>query len=102
MSLNDRQTEATRTELHTALQRTVMSADDVAADLGWDPTRATSALTPCGADPADAWLVRDLLDRRVHEAGADPIAWSTLTQDKRAAADGWFGLQDLDAVLRHP
>ncbi len=99
MSLNRNQSEATRAELHSNTELSGLSADAIANALGMSLERVQSALGVSGAAPQDVWLVRDFLDRTIRRAGGTPYPYTSLTESARAAAQGWFGLRDVEAVL---
>ncbi|GGF34482.1 DUF2316 family protein [Subtercola lobariae] len=99
MSLTRRQIAATRDELAINLARSGLSAPDVAAALHLDLDRVHASLTVNGESPRDVWLIRDYLEHTIRLAGGAPHPYSSLTDEARASARGWFGIADLDEVL---
>jgi hypothetical protein len=99
MSLNHRQIAATRNELATNLMLSGLTVADVAATLGLSNSDVQSALNVDGGQPREVWLVRDYLERMIRSDGSTPHPYSSLTEQSRAAAQGWFQLFDVDVVL---
>jgi len=99
MSLDQRQTAATRDELAINLARSGQTSGGLADVTGLDRSHVRAALQVDGARPEDVWLVRDYLDRVIRSNGGTPLPYSTLTEQARAAARVWFPLRDIDAVL---
>lgn len=65
----------------------------IEADLGLTPDELAVVLDlGDGVDPANTWLLRDYLGAKIREAGRTPRAYITLTEDRRADADRWFGI----------
>ncbi len=100
MSLNNSQRSATREELQTNLDLAGLSRAEVSTALGLSTPRVHAAFNVAGARPEDVWLVRDYLDRTIQAAGATPHAYSSLTEGKRAAAQAWFRLSDVEDVVK--
>ena len=98
MSLNQRQVAATRTELATNLALSGQSVAGVAVTLGRSESEIRSALDVDG-QPREVWLLRDYLERMIRSTGGTPHPYSSLTEESRAAAQGWFQLFDVDEVL---
>lgn len=99
MSLDQRQTAATRDELATNLARSGQTSGGIADVTGLNRSRVRAALQVDGARPEDVWLVRDYLDRVIRSTGGTSLPYSTLTEQARAAARVWFPLRDIDAVM---
>lgn len=100
MSLNRRQTATTREELRINRQLSGLSADAIASALGLTPERVQSSLDVSGAAPQDVWLVRDFVELTIRRAGDTPHPYTSLMESARAAAEGWFPLRDVEAVVR--
>ncbi|MET9257397.1 DUF2316 family protein [Streptomyces sp. NPDC048182] len=94
MSLDPSERRRTSEELRANLALSGLTEREAAAALGFDPVRRRRTLDVAGgADPADVWQLRDLLDRAVRDAGREPVPWTVLTDRARARARGWFGLR---------
>ncbi len=100
MSLNRSQRAATRAELRSNLVLSGLSIEALAGNLGLSAARVGAALDVDGARPEEVWLVRDYLDRVIRSAGTTPTAYSSLSEEKRTAAQAWFSLVDVDDALR--
>ncbi len=92
MSLSTRQKQHTRAELQANLELSGLSSAELQQVIGWTLPRLTGALTITGADPADVWRLRDVLENAVRDAGRDPVPFSVLTEEVRASASVWFGI----------
>lgn len=99
MSLDQRQTAATRDELAINLARSGQTVGGIAGVTRLGRSRVQAALAVDGAQPQDVWLVRDYLHRVICLASGTPHPYSTLTGQARAAAQAWFPLRDIDEVL---
>ncbi|GAA2096656.1 DUF2316 family protein [Kitasatospora saccharophila] len=93
MSLNDEERARTAAELRANLELTGLDADRAGAELGFDGGRLAQVLAVAGADPADVWLLRDHLEDLVRAAGREPVPYTVLTEEARAAAERWFPLR---------
>ncbi|SFR67656.1 hypothetical protein SAMN05428970_0249 [Agromyces sp. CF514] len=94
MSLNEAEMRRTSTELVGNFELTGLSLDQVAADLGFTPTRVHHAMHLDGpTDPVDTWLLRDYLVQAVRDAGRDPIPFTILTERSKLKARMWFRLR---------
>lgn len=89
MSLNPAQRAATASELAANLALAGLTPEALAQRAGLPLARTRAALAVTGGDPADVWVLRDVLETAVLEAGARPVPYTVLTDDKRAAAGGW-------------
>lgn len=93
MSLNDEQLEGTRRELARNRELSELTVETIAVELQWEMSRLERTLAiDAGSDPADIWMLRDLLERTVRENGGTPERYSVLTEDMRSSAQRWFGL----------
>lgn len=92
MSLNRTQRAATSRELLANLELAGLDRPQLRQLTGWSAQRVTAALELNGADPADVWQLRDLLEQAVRDAGGSPVEFTVLTERARAAARGWFGI----------
>lgn len=92
MSLTTAQRQQTAAELQANFELSGLSTADLRALTGWTQERVVASLTITGADPADVWRLRDLLDAEVRAAGRTPWPFSVLTEQARAAAEVWFGV----------
>ncbi len=94
MSLNRTEIARTGLELTANLERSGITREDVARDLGFSARRLTETLRVGPAsDPADVWLLRDYLDREIRERGEMPHPWTVLTDHARESATRWFALR---------
>ena len=99
MSLNNSARSATRDELQSNFDLSGLSLSHISTVLGLDAARVSAAFNVAGAQPEDVWLVRDYLDREIRAAGARPRSYSSLTEGKRAAAQAWFPLANVEDVI---
>ncbi len=90
MSLNPAEVARTVQELRAARQFCPLSDDTIGTALGWTPQQLQEALD-IKADPADVWRLRDFLVQAISDLGGTPAPFTVLTDDKRRAAQGWFG-----------
>ncbi|WP_033221837.1 DUF2316 family protein [Kitasatospora phosalacinea] len=93
MSLNAEECARTAAELRANLELTGGDAGRAGAELGFDEQRLAQALDVAGADPEDVWLLRDHLEDLVRAAGREPVPYTVLTEEARAAAERWFPLR---------
>ena len=95
MSLDSAQRRRTAAEFAANLAASGLTRDELRVRTGLPATRFDTALAmQPGADPVDVWLVRDTLETAVAEADAPATPFTVLTEDMRAAANGWFGVTD--------
>ena len=101
MSLNAEQRDGTRRELRRNLELSGLTTDAVAVELGFSDERldATLEVAP-DSDPADVWMLRDVLEQAVRRAGGTPERYSVLTDTARVDAQRWFGLPIRPEFLR--
>lgn len=92
MSLNRRQLEQNAQELRANLERSGLSVAQVAQSLGVPPDRVQEALDGGEGDPVLVWHLRDALQAAVQATGQEPVPFTVLTEDQRAAARGRFGI----------
>ncbi|MFE1319783.1 DUF2316 family protein [Kitasatospora phosalacinea] len=93
MSLNAEERARTAAELRANLELAGVGADRVGVELGFVDGQLAEALGVTGADPADVWLLRDHLEDLVRAAGREPVPYTVLTEEARAAAERWFPLR---------
>lgn len=92
MSLTPAQQRQTAAELQANFELSGLSTADLRQLTGWTQSRVVATLTIDGADPADVWRLRDLLEAEVLAAGRTPVSFSVLTEQVRASAEVWFGI----------
>ncbi|WP_282203791.1 DUF2316 family protein [Kitasatospora fiedleri] len=90
MSLNDEERVRTAAELRANLELTGVPTDAIRAELGYGEREFEKIMEVTGADPASVWRVRDHLEELVVAAGREPVPYSVLTEQARAAAERWF------------
>ncbi|MHA0034629.1 DUF2316 family protein [Deinococcus sp. PESE-13] len=90
MSLNPAEKQRTRQDLQANRQLCPLSDEAIATALGWTPGHLQATLQVT-SHPADVWRLRDFLVQAIRESGGTPAPFSVLTDDKRGAAQGWFG-----------
>lgn len=95
MSLDDAQRARTAAEFRENLALAALEDHHFADDLGMDRREvdAIVAMEP-GVDPARVWLLRDYLTNAIRARGLRPHPWATMTEQRRSAANGWFGLAE--------
>lgn len=95
MSINAAQRRQTSAELN-ALRASLPVTDEVLAGrLGWTVRGLHQNLDMDVADPRDAWRLRDFLVAVARDNGIAVPEFSTLKDDRRAEAVGWFGSWDV-------
>lgn len=94
MSLNSTERARTAAELSANLTASGLTMDELRTRTGLGASRLEAALAVRMANPADVWLVRDVLEAAVKENGGEFTPFSVLTDDMRAAAAAWFGIRD--------
>lgn len=96
MSLNRAQRERTAAEFAANLAASGLTATQLRERTGLPAARfdAALAVSDATADPVDVWRVRDELETAVREADAPLTPFTVLTDEVRAAAQGWFGVTD--------
>ena len=92
MSLTSTQRQQTAAELQANFELSGLSTGDLRQITGWTQSRVAASLTMAGADPADVWQLRDLLDSEVRSNGRTPVPFSVLTEQARSAARAWFDI----------
>ena len=90
MSLNPAEKQRTRQDLQANRQLCPLSDEAIATALGWTPGHLQATLQVT-SHPTDVWRLRDFLVQAIRESGGTPAPFSVLTNDKRGAAQGWFG-----------
>jgi len=98
MSLSRSQQARTRKELQSNLALSGWTTTQFAAALGIDEGRLVAALAVDGAHPADVWLIRDAIDAVVRASDREPVPYTSMTEQNRSSAEGWFGIASPDAV----
>ena len=94
MSLTAEQRRRTAEELHANLVLAAVTESRLRADTDLDEHdfREAMHVSP-RSRPEDVWLLRDRLVVLVHAAGRQPVPFTVLTEDARAAASIWFPLR---------
>lgn len=94
MSLNSKQRQTTRDELHANLDLSGLSTEQLRDSLDFTDVQLQRALDADPAtDPADVWLLRDFVEQVVRDRGLEPRHFTVLTEGSRGAANRWFGLR---------
>lgn len=92
MSLNRFQKKQNSRELNANFELSGLTLEELADRTGFSTDRLEAALSVVRAyDPADCWLVRDVLEQAVIDAGKTPVPFTVLSEDKRSSAEMWFG-----------
>ena len=95
MSINTAQRRQTSAEL-TALRASLPVSDEaLASRLGWTVPELNQNLDMDVDDPRDAWRLRDFLVAVAQDKGIAVPEFSTLKDERRADAVGWFGSWDV-------
>lgn len=95
MSINAAQRRQTSAEL-TALRASLPVTDEALADrLSWTVAELNQLLDMDVADPCDAWRLRDFLVAVAQDKGIVVPEFSTLKDERRVDAVGWFGSWDV-------
>ncbi|WP_303325361.1 DUF2316 family protein [Actinomyces radicidentis] len=95
MSINTAQRRQTSAEL-TALRASLPVSDEaLASRLGWTVPELNQNLDMDVDDPREAWRLRDFLIAVAQEKGVAVPEFSTLKDERRADAVGWFGSWDV-------
>lgn len=92
MSLDARQRRTTAAELQQNLHLAGLSAPELAERMGMEVGQVEAALGVEDADPRTVWAVRDAVETAAREAGVEPVPFTVLTEQNRAAARMWFGI----------
>lgn len=100
MTLSQRAQDATREELARNLKLADMTTTGISKGIRLPDDRVAAALEVIEARPQDVWLVRDYLDRVIRSQGATPHPYSSLSENMRASAKGWFPLVDVDEAMK--
>lgn len=91
MSLNVFQRRAITKTLLSDLDRSGLTRDEVAADLGISADQLDRAIRMTrGGDPTHIWLIRDYLHQAVIDSGGEPAEHTVLTEASRVKARQWF------------
>lgn len=92
MSLNESERAQTARELRENFQKSGLTLDQVASELGVSPGQIDQALDLSG-HPASTWKLRDFLQAAVLRNGQTPTDYSVLTEAQRDNARAWFGIE---------
>lgn len=96
MTLKPAEREATSEQLAASLELSGLSREQVREDLGFTDDELDAALELRElVDPVDVWVLRDYLELAVREAGADPVAFTVLTEEARTQAYQWYVLREV-------
>lgn len=105
MSLNFFQRRAITKTLLSDLDRSGLTYEDAAADLGIRADQLDKAIRMvAGGDPTHIWLIRDYLHQAVIDAGGTPTEHTVLTEASRSKARQWFPMRPAprhDFTVRH-
>ena len=93
MSLTDQQRDRTAQKLAANLELAGLTIEQLCAVVSFTERQAQATLAVGRADPADVWLLRDVLERAALDAGRVPVPFTVLTEAARPAARRWFGVQ---------
>ncbi|WP_375388810.1 DUF2316 family protein [uncultured Amnibacterium sp.] len=94
MTLSTEQRRRTAEELHANLVLAGVTESHARSGTGLDEHEWREAVRVSSRSrPEDVWLVRDRLVVLVHAAGHEPVPYTVLTEDRRAAASVWFPLR---------
>ncbi len=96
MSLNAAERTQLAGEFASYLAASALSKEQLRERTGLSSQRFERAFAVAGGmdGVADIWLVRDKLETAAKEAGAPFHDFSKLSNANRAAARGWFGIED--------
>ncbi|MGN6444655.1 DUF2316 family protein [Amnibacterium sp.] len=93
MSLSAEQRHRTAEELRANLQLAGVTESHLRADTDLDAHEFREAMhVSPRSRPEDVWLLRDRLVVLVRAAGRQPVPFTVLTDEARAAASPWFPL----------
>ena len=94
MSLSIEQRHRTATELHANLTLAGVTESHLRGDTDLDEHEFREAMhVSSRSRPEHVWLLRDRLVVLVHAHGKQPVPFTVLTEDMRAAASVWFPLR---------
>jgi hypothetical protein len=94
MSLSTEQRHRTAEELHANLNLAGVTESHLRHDTDLDEHEFREAMhVSARSRPEHVWLLRDRLVVLVHAAGKQPVPFTVLTEDMRAAASVWFPLR---------
>jgi hypothetical protein len=94
MSLSTEQRRRTAEELHANLLLAGVTEAHLRHDTDLDDHEFREAMhVSTRSRPEHVWLLRDRLVVLVHAAGRQPVPFTVLTDDARAAASVWFPLR---------
>ncbi|MBE7190456.1 DUF2316 family protein [Jatrophihabitans endophyticus] len=94
MSLSTEQRHRTAAELRANLQLAGVTESHLRADTDLDEHEFREAMhVSSRSRPEHVWLLRDRLVVLVHAAGRQPVPFTVLTEDMRAAASVRFPLR---------
>lgn len=87
MSLNDKESSATRSELRANFLAAGMSTDQAARDLGTTPEHLADVLDLRVARIEEPWVLRNYLTGTIREHGGEPVPFTKLVGNP---ANYWF------------
>jgi hypothetical protein len=93
MTLSSREQQATSDELAQNFELSALAPDEICEDLGIDRGQLDDILDVVSARPEDVWMLRDYLEAAVLDRGREPVGYSSLRPEMRAAAARWFPLR---------
>ena len=91
MTLKPAERQATSEQLTANLGLSGLTRQQVCEDLDFsdDELEASLELREL-VDPVDVWVLRDYLELAVRQAGAEPVAYTVLTEEARTEAYKWY------------
>ncbi|MDN5754408.1 MAG: DUF2316 family protein [Arthrobacter sp.] len=94
MTLKPAERQVTSEELAKNLSLSGRSREQVCEDLEFSDEALDAALELRElVDPVDVWVLRDYLEQTARDAGAEPAAYTVLTEEARTEAYRWFELR---------
>ncbi|MGP5071186.1 DUF2316 family protein [Arthrobacter rhombi] len=94
MTLKPAERQATSEELAANLSLSGLSREQICEDLEFSDHALEAALELREmVDPVDVWVLRDYLEQAARDAGAEPAAYTALTEEARTEAYKWFELR---------
>ncbi len=98
MRLTRAERDKTAREFEENLQRSGLTFDELRDLTGLSESRFIKAFLVMerGTDPADIWLIRDLLENAVRHKGIDPVPFTVLPEENRDD-----NAQQFETLYRH-
>ncbi|MFD1486034.1 DUF2316 family protein [Lacticaseibacillus baoqingensis] len=81
MSLTPAQTNATRNEFHTNIQRSGLTLEQIATALGTTPAVIAQSIDMHPRHIDDNWIIRNFLLQYMAEHGIEPVPFTALVGD---------------------